>query len=213
MFLPGALKACLFGVKMSAIKNLVLVLLSMSFLSGSSFAYSEKNQLAGLQQPQDQAQILANQAPSSGDLDSRMQNPNFPIHPDDKETPGDVCTASNAFRYPEHIKYCDRNVSSGTKNDIIAKYDRIFGYKVGSATRADFKIDHLIPLCLGGSNEVVNLWPQHKSVYAITDPIEPELCNKLAQGRIKQKDAIELVLYAKHHLGECDQILHRIQAM
>ena len=73
--------------------------------------------------------------------------------------------------------------------------------------RMDFKIDHFIPLCAGGSNDSENLWPQHKSVYVETDPIEPIICEKMAQGLMKQKDAVLLIQDLKTRRKNISQIL------
>jgi hypothetical protein len=79
--------------------------------------------------------------------------------------------------------------------------------------RADFKIDHFIPLCAGGSNDSVNLWPQHKNVYEITDPIEPLLCAKMAQGRLSQTDAIKLIVRAKTDLSQVALVIKILQRL
>ena len=63
--------------------------------------------------------------------------------------------------------------------------------------RMAFKIDHLIPLCLGGSNNQNNLWPQHKTIYENTDPLEPFLCQVLSAGKIKQAEAVKILLEIK----------------
>jgi hypothetical protein len=152
-------------------------------------------------------------ADEGGSLDSRMENDRYPIHPHEELTAGSLCDRANQIRYPERIKYCTRSVTSGLKREIIVKYDRTCGYRIGGTPRADFKIDHLIPLCMGGSNHEDNLWPQHKTVYLITDPLEPEFCNKMAQNKISQSEAVELIVYAKHHLDEVAGILARIRAL
>lgn len=141
----------------------------------------------------------------------RFQDRDFPKGPENQVTPGDLCKRPNGYRYPERIPYCNRNVDSGLKNDIIDNYDRQFGYKIRQTGRGQFKIDHLIPLCAGGSNEEENLWPQHKSVYEITDPLEPAVCDKMAMGRLRQEEAVRLVLEAKHNLDRVPAILSYIQ--
>ena len=73
--------------------------------------------------------------------------------------------------------------------------------------RAQFKIDHLIPLCAGGSNEEVNLWPQHKSVYELTDPIEPVLCDLMKRGAMKQEEAIRIIREVKNNLETAKDVL------
>jgi hypothetical protein len=88
-------------------------------------------------------------------------------------------------------------------------YDRHHGYEVTRMNRQDFKIDHYIPLCMGGSNEADNLWPQHKSVYAATDPIEQRLCELLASGEMRRAEAVELVRQAKADLDEARRLTAR----
>lgn len=121
----------------------------------------------------------------------------FPTHPDPIMTPGSVCNDADENRYPEGIAYCERDVETRTKREIIRRYDAKLGFHIQSMNRNHFKIDHLIPLCAGGSNEVSNLWPQHRSIYELTDPLEPLLCEKMARGRIRQKDAITFIIQAK----------------
>ena len=144
--------------------------------------------------PQASVTLDSNSAPT--------QNSAYPIQPDLTITPGVLCASADTYRYPEHIKYCNRSVSTGTKNAVIETYDQTFSFTIESMQRTDFKIDHFIPLCMGGANERGNLWPQHKSVYALTDPMEMTLCQLLASAKITQAAAIEKIKYAKFHLGE-----------
>lgn len=131
----------------------------------------------------------------------------FPIGPDHRMTPGSVCTRPTEYRYPERIKYCRRDVETRLKREIIRLYDQNFGYQVGRMNRQDFKIDHYIPLCMGGSNDPDNLWPQHKSVFVHTDMLEQVMCEKMAAGRLLQAQAIHLIREAKNNLSQAQQIL------
>lgn len=123
----------------------------------------------------------------------------FPISPDARLTPGSLCAPQDSTerRYPEGIFYCDRAVGTARKQTIIKTYDIELGYEISSMNRQDFKIDHYIPLCMGGSNETTNLWPQHKSVYFYTDRLEEALCTKMREGRLVQARAIDLIREAK----------------
>lgn len=121
----------------------------------------------------------------------------FPTSPDQSLTPGSLCDKPSAKRYPEGIPYCSRGVGSEVKREVIATYDSRLGYSVQSMDRAQFKIDHYIPLCMGGSNRTDNLWPQHQSIYVHTDPLEQLLCEKMAAGRLSQRDALEYIRRAK----------------
>jgi hypothetical protein len=137
----------------------------------------------------------------------------FPKNPNLTETPGQLCTSPTTIRYPEKIRYCERNVDSYLKNAVIQKYDRLFGYEIRTMNRGDFKIDHLIPLCAGGANSEENLWPQHKCVYAITDPLEPLICQKMLDGKLLQADAVKLILQAKMNLDQVPAIIKQVQAL
>jgi hypothetical protein len=136
--------------------------------------------------------------------------PNFPETPHLKMTPGSTCENPDSFRYPEKVPYCERSVKSETKWAIIEDYDRQLGYNIRGTGRNNFKIDHLIPLCMGGSNEISNLWPQHKTIYELTDPLEPALCGRLAEGRMTQVEAIDFIRRAKQNPDEAPRMLREL---
>lgn len=129
----------------------------------------------------------------------------IPDGPNAEKTPGDLCKYGRP-RYSQKITYCERNVSSSTKQRIIAEYDVELGYEIRQLPRGDFKIDHFIPLSIGGSNDEKNLWPQHKSVYKFTDPIESHVANLIANNRISQADAIQAVKDCKLNLPKCKDV-------
>ncbi len=156
---------------------------SHSFLSKSNKPYNSRD--------------VAKPTYSQGDLKPLNENSKFPIRPDFKMTPGTVCERPDEYRYAERIKYCNRGVGKDLKAVIFETYDSEFGFHTQEMDRATFKIDHLIPLCMGGSNESANLWPQHKDVYAYTDPVEPYLCSLMAVGQLKQAEAIQIILEIK----------------
>ena len=126
----------------------------------------------------------------------------FPLHPETSMTPGALCTHPDSYRYAEHVAYCNRNVSSETKKGLFVAYDTTFGFKMDQMDRAAFKIDHFIPLCMGGANDTANLWPQHKTVYVQTDKIELELCQLMEAGKMQQAEAVATMKHVKFNLGE-----------
>lgn len=144
---------------------------------------------------------------------SMAGNQAFPTGPDLSLTPGALCDTPTQYRYPEHIPYCRRDVESGLKQQIFVEYDEKLGYHTRQIARNQFKIDHYIPLCAGGSNEQENLWPQHESVYKVTDPMEPLVCEKMAAGRLKQADAIVLIREGKADLSKVPEILRHLQSL
>lgn len=141
----------------------------------------------------------------------RAESDRYPTEPNESITPGELCARADSYRYPERISYCERSVSTGLKNEIIRQYDSQFGYEIGRMDRADFKIDHFIPLCMGGSNTRGNLWPQHKSVFGHTDPIEQGLCQLMAEGRLSQSEAVTMIRDVKHHLDRSGDMMTEIR--
>lgn len=137
----------------------------------------------------------------------------YPKGPHAELTPGSLCDRPNEYRYAEQIPYCERDVSSQLKNEIFDNYRNQLGFKLDPKTRSSYKIDHFFPLCAGGSNEETNLWPQHISVYTITDPLEGVGCEKLKAGKILQKNLITLIKRAKLNLSEAPAILKNLQSL
>lgn len=136
---------------------------------------------------------------------------NYPRFPEPSLTPGSLCDTPDRYRHPEHIAYCERNVNSFLKETVFLAYKKL-GYSL-SSSRENFKIDHFIPLCFGGSNYQNNLWPQHLSVGAITDPIEAIGCDKLGQGLISHKEALDLIVKAKLNLSEAPAIFKYLKSL
>lgn len=137
----------------------------------------------------------------------------FPKHPNAEMTPGKLCANGSTRRYPEGIPYCERNVERDLKTEIFKAYDEELGFETRQMNRGDFKIDHYIPLCAGGSNSIENLWPQHRTVYEITDPMEPLVCEKMSEGRLKQTEAVELIKRGKNNLSEVPEIIEYLEAL
>lgn len=136
----------------------------------------------------------------------------YPLHPDSRLTPGELCQIGNTFRYPERIRYCERDVAGELKQEIFQDYRRL-GYGMRASRRDDYKIDHYIPLCAGGSNAAENLWPQHRSVFELTDQLEFLACEVLKKGKISQRSVVELIRLAKNNHREIPSITRRLVAL
>ena len=139
--------------------------------------------------------------------DTWYDNDRFPSAPIESVTPGSLCERPDYYRYPEKIPYCNRAVESSLKYAIMREYDAKFGFEITRMNRQDFKIDHFIPLCMGGSNARSNLWPQHKSIYVNTDLIEQRSCELMAKGRMQQDEAVRTIQYVKRNLQDASKIL------
>ncbi len=142
-----------------------------------------------------------------------LGNKAYPNGPEVSMTPGSLCDSPDTYRYPEKVAYCRRDVERELKKDLIRRYDEVFGYAIQTMPRQEFKIDHLIPLCAGGSNKADNLWPQHETVYAITDPLEPLLCQRMAEGKLLQAEAVRLIREAKADLSKVSAVLQHLNSL
>ena len=137
----------------------------------------------------------------------------FPTSPDPSLTPGTLCSAPSAYRYPERVAYCNRSVGSELKKKVIEKYDSALNFNVSKMDRGQFKIDHYIPLCMGGGNDEENLWPQHESIYVITDKLEQLACDKMAKGKLLQHDAVDLIRKAKNDLKGAPEVIKYVERL
>ena len=110
-----------------------------------------------------------------------------PILPDPKLTPGDTfdVTAQDVC-VPGYAKKV-RVVPAWLKRQAYAEYG-ITEYKPG-----DYEVDHLIPLSLGGSNSIRNLWPQSTKTSPwnsyVKDALERKLHNLVCAGQLDLKTA------------------------
>lgn len=112
----------------------------------------------------------------------------FSVAPDVGLTPGVLCTTQDkdfvAFRYDEKIPYCKRNTSIPDKKTVSGWYGvRWEDHKL-------YQYDHLLSLCLGGSNDLRNLWPMLLVEARKKARMEADLCLRLKQGTVTQKDAV-----------------------
>ncbi|HVJ64327.1 MAG TPA: hypothetical protein VM901_03640 [Bdellovibrionota bacterium] len=150
-------------------------------------------------------------------LNAQAAREEYPMGPHPSLTPGSMCD-SKTTRHPQKIPFCKRSVSSTDKWEVIEAYNRLHDsnpdvprYDINHRNRGQFKIDHFIPLCIGGSNDHDNLWPQHITIYEQTDNVEHMTCQLVSMGKMKQKDAIELVRRAKLNLDEAAGIREELE--
>lgn len=127
-----------------------------------------------------------------------VQSGRFTVAPDFKLTPGVLCTTSDKdfkeYRYGEQIPYCQRNFSQAEKKEVSRWYG------VAWEDHSLYQYDHLLSLCLGGSNALTNVWPMLHDEARKKAVMEADLCRRLSRGEVKQAQAVreELSWFAEN---------------
>lgn len=120
---------------------------------------------------------------------------NFPVRPNPQVTSGDYCSPDDphfdGYRYAERIAHCARTKNSSNKKRAYELYS------VPSRCRGEYTVDHFIPLSMGGSNALENLWPEHRHVKATRQNLEEDVFEELAAGKITREEAVAIIVEAK----------------
>ncbi|MFL5846716.1 MAG: hypothetical protein ACJ762_18695 [Solirubrobacteraceae bacterium] len=111
----------------------------------------------------------------------------------DGALPDPFCTPGAIFKTATAKKVCKpgysgsvRNVSTATKNDVYATYG------ITQHDRGTYEMDHLVPLELGGSNAVANLFPEAARPvpgFHEKDRLENKLHSLVCSGRLSVRAA------------------------
>jgi hypothetical protein len=97
--------------------------------------------------------------------------------PDPSCTPGAVATVSLDIICHTSTR-SRRQVSRELRRAAFTEYGLSPHQPPGS-----YEVDHLIPLELGGSNELANLWPESAPGFHDKDQVEDELHRRVCSGR------------------------------
>ncbi len=107
--------------------------------------------------------------------------------PDASCTPGAVfANATKAIVCVSGYTKTVRNVSEATKNQVFAEYG------ITSHDGSTYEVDHLIPLEIGGSNDIKNLWPEAADPspgFHDKDRLENALHSRVCSGAMPIQDA------------------------
>jgi hypothetical protein len=108
--------------------------------------------------------------------------------PDPSLTPG----ATNAAVTQETIAatICRRGYASSVRSVTSATKRQVFAaYRIPKSQQRQYVIDHLIPLEVGGANEVANLWPEPKAESKVKDKEENALHTDVCRGDLNLTEA------------------------
>lgn len=125
-----------------------------------------------------------------------------PISPDPILTPGDVMTTSTKAICTPGYATKARDVSTAKKLSVYEAYGLMVSgrWRLFDGVRiwqSDFEVDHLISLQLGGSNELINLWPQSYLTPTFNATSKDALENRLhwlvCHGQLALTDAQQMI--------------------
>lgn len=141
---------------------------------------------------------------STTELAAMANGPDLPSH---LMTPGAVFHEATLAKI-QQANYAKsvRDVPLSRKKQVLERYGHSW------SERDQFEIDHLVPLCLGGSNSVENLWPQP---YAgnwnarVKDRLERDILAKVRHGEIPLQQAQDA--FAQDWLGYYQRTFHEAE--
>ena len=113
---------------------------------------------------------------------ARVRNPR--LYPDPHLTPGITFRVTAAQVSVAGYASRVRNVPTAEKRDVYSEYHLSYPQKSGS-----YECDHFIPLCLGGSNAIKNLWPEPAPEFHWKDGLEVYLWHQVRAHKIGLAEA------------------------
>lgn len=96
-------------------------------------------------------------------------------YPDSGFTPGDVKTTDASL-------VCISSYGKNARNIPVELQKQVFHEYSLTYPNDDYEIDHLVPLELGGSNDIKNLWPQSKETAPRKNEVEAWLRRQVCEG-------------------------------
>lgn len=110
--------------------------------------------------------------------------------PDPKLTPGEVATADPSL-------VCKHGYSASVRRTTKAMKEKVYrAYKIKN--HKNMKIDHLVPLSLGGADTIKNLWPSDfgagKNNAAAKDRLELKIRDLVCHGKMKVTEGQKLFM-------------------
>ncbi len=107
--------------------------------------------------------------------------------------PDSACTPGAIFANATVQQICTYGYTSSVRNVPFSEKDQAYAeYRIYHHYSGQYEVDHLVPLELGGSNDIANLWPEAASPtpgFHQKDEVENYLHDQVCSGTMSLKDA------------------------
>ncbi|HZR39747.1 MAG TPA: HNH endonuclease [Ktedonobacteraceae bacterium] len=107
--------------------------------------------------------------------------------------PDSACTPGAIFASATVQEICTSGYASSVRNVPYSEADDVYAeYGIYHHSYGQYEDDHLVPLELGGSNDIANLWPEAASPtpgFHQKDEVENYLHDQVCSGALALKDA------------------------
>jgi len=107
--------------------------------------------------------------------------------------PDSACTPGAIFTNATPQQICTYGYTRSVRNVPYSEKDQAYAeYGIQYHSSGQYEVDHLIPLELGGSNDIANLWPEAASPkpgFHEKDQVENYLHDQVCSGAMSLKDA------------------------
>ena len=107
--------------------------------------------------------------------------------------PDSACTPGAIFADATVQQICTSGYASSVRNVPFSEADQVYAeYGIYHHYSGEYEDDHLVPLELGGSNDIANLWPEAASPtpgFHQKDQVENYLHDQVCSGAMSLKDA------------------------
>lgn len=107
--------------------------------------------------------------------------------------PDSACTPGAIFTHATPQQICTYGYARSVRNVLYSEKDQAYAeYGISHHSPGQYEVDHLIPLELGGSNDLANLWPEAaapKPGFHEKDQVENYLHDQVCSGAMSLKDA------------------------
>jgi hypothetical protein len=107
--------------------------------------------------------------------------------------PDSACTPGAIFPNATVQQICVPGYASTVRNVPFGEKDQVYAeYGISHHYSGEDELDHLVPLEIGGSNDIANLWPEAASPtpgYHQKDQVENYLHDQVCSGAMSLKDA------------------------